>query len=94
VLAKVCSRCRESKLIEAFHRDATKPDSHRAMCAECVREAQNARDTARATAAYRFRVARDLAYHEWRFYYGGRLDFEAWWEREKGGSLAERRRTS
>jgi hypothetical protein len=45
--------------------------------------AQNARDGARIAAFYRERAARNRAWRYWQFDYGGRLDFEDRWARER-----------
>jgi hypothetical protein len=82
-MTKTCSRCGQSKPLEAFHRDHTKPSGRRAQCGDCVREAQSARDSVRIAAQHRQREARNRAFLEWQRYRGP-LDFERWWEREKG----------
>jgi hypothetical protein len=53
LLTKVCSRCDQEKPVEAFHRDTTKPDGHRAMRGDCARRAQNARDSLRIAPQHR-----------------------------------------
>jgi hypothetical protein len=55
-MTKTCSRCGEEKDLRLFHRDSSKPDGHRAMCVDCVRTAQNARDHARSVERYRRRM--------------------------------------
>jgi hypothetical protein len=80
---KTCTRCGEAKPPEDFHRDATKPDGHRAMCGSCVRAAQSARDSARIAAEHQERSAMNRAWRYWQFDYGGRLDFEDRWARER-----------
>lgn len=35
--AKACTKCREVKRLEDFHRDRSRPDGHMSRCAACCR---------------------------------------------------------
>jgi len=72
---KTCSACGATTPLEAFHRDRTKPDGHRAQCQSCVRAAQLARDTALAD-------ARKAAEHEaYKASLRDRFGNRDWWAR-------------